>query len=91
MENWWINAYFIGFIVSCVWFLPVFSGVMREQYIWKKTFWTVPYKDKKDRAAVYGAALFAALLWPIAWAVTFIVLIAAFLYGCCYHLIKKLR
>lgn len=91
MENWWINAYFIGFIVSCVCFLLVFSGVMRGQYVWKKAFWTVPYETKDDRAAVYGAALFSSLLWPVAWAVTFIVIIVAFLYGCLYHSFKKLR
>ncbi|MBR2620702.1 MAG: hypothetical protein IKC98_07715, partial [Firmicutes bacterium] len=82
MENWWINAYFIGFIVSCVFFLPTFSGVMREQYIWEKTFWTVPYKDKTERASVYAAALLAAFLWPIVWAVTIIVIVVAFLYAC---------
>lgn len=88
MESWWINAYFICFVVTCVCFLPVFSGVMREQYVWKKTFWTVPYKNRMDRAAVYGAALFASLLWPIAWATTIIVFIAAFLYGCWYFIFK---
>ena len=91
MENLWINAYFIGFIVSCVIFLFTISGVMRGQYIWKKAFWTVPYKSKEDRSAVYGAALFASLFWPIAWAVTVIVIIAAFFYGGCYYIFKKLR
>lgn len=88
MENWWINAYFIGFIVSCVWFLPVFSGIVREQYIWNKAYWTTPYKDKNDRASVYGAALFASFIWPVAWAVTVIVIIAAFLYACWYLIFK---
>lgn len=91
MGNWLVNAYFIGFFVSLVIFLLTFSGIMREQYVWKKTFWTVPYEDKSDRPAVYGSALFAAAFWPIIWAVTIVVLIMAFLYGCYYYASKKLR
>ena len=89
MENWLINAYFIGFIVSCMVFLATVSGIMREQYIWKKTFWTVPYENKKDRAAVYGTALFLALFWPITVAVSIIVIIAVFLYDC-WHILLRL-
>ena len=91
MENYWINVYFIGFFVSLVVFLLTISGIMRSQYVWKKTFWTVPYENKNDRAAVYGTALFLAPFWPAVWVFTLFVFVTALLYWCLYHIFKKLR
>lgn len=91
MGNWWVNAYCIGFIVSCVIFLPMFSGIIREHYIWEKAFWIVPYEDKGDRAAAYGTVLFASLLWPVTWAAMLFAIITVLFYWCCYHIFKKLR
>lgn len=91
MENWWVNAYFIGCTVTSVWFLLTFSGIVREQYIWERTFWTVPYKDKNDRTAVYSAALVASLFWPVVLITIFVVVMTAFFYWCSYHIFKKLR
>jgi len=91
MANWWVNVYFIGFLVTCVWLLPTLSGIMRRQYIWRKSFWTVPYESKDDRAAVYGTTLFGAFVWPITWVLTILVFIAVFLHACLFRIFKKLR
>lgn len=91
MENWLVNAYCIGFVAACIIFLLTFSGIVREQYIWRKTFWTVPYTDKRDRAAVYGVALFASFVWPIVLASAIIIVVTVFLYGCLYFVFKNLR